>query len=271
MTVDIKPRKRFGQHFLQDPFILDGIVKTIAPKPENHLVEIGPGLGVLTEKLVGHCGRLDVIEIDWDLTPLLKERFGHLPHFHLHQADALKFDFRKLYTPPKKLRVVGNLPYNISTPLLFHLFEQREVILDMHFLLQKEVVERLIAEPGSKMYGRLSVMAQFYCRIEKRFSVKPGAFFPPPRVMSAFVRLIPHEKPQVEVGEIRIFAEVVAKAFSKRRKTLKNALFGLLSGQEIERAGIDSKKRPEQLTLEEFAILGCVLEAKKEEGHEIPA
>lgn len=257
MIPALRPKKRFGQHFLRDPFILEGIVRAVAPGREDHLVEIGPGGGVLTERLLERCGRLDAIEIDRELVPLLQERFGHLPHFHLHQADALAFDFRRLNRPSGRLRIVGNLPYNISTPLLFHLFSQKEVIADMHFLLQREVVERLVAAPGSKRYGRLSVMAQFHCRIEKLFLVKPGAFSPPPRVVSALVRLVPRDRPPVEADEERL-AQLVARAFSKRRKTLKNALSDLLSPEEIASAGVDPERRPEQLSLAEFAALSII-------------
>ena len=172
----------------------------------------------------------------------------------IHEADALKFDFAQL-AAGEKLRVVGNLPYNISTPLLFHLIDQVEAVEDMHFMLQKEVVERMTASPGGGDYGRLSVMIQYHCRAEKLFIVPPGAFFPPPKVESAIVRLVPHAAPPVEVGDEAVFAKLVRQAFAQRRKTLRNNLKGLLDSEAIEAAGIDPAIRPERLTLDQFAAL----------------
>ncbi|GAB6043496.1 16S rRNA (adenine(1518)-N(6)/adenine(1519)-N(6))-dimethyltransferase RsmA [Endothiovibrio diazotrophicus] len=257
-----RPRKRFGQNFLTDRSVIRGIVAAIAPKTGQRLVEIGPGRGALTLPLLEVLGSMDVVELDRDLIPVLRTVSATVGELHIHEADALKFDFRELASylgddeeEDQRLRVVGNLPYNISTPLLFHLIDQLEAIRDMHFMLQKEVVERMVAAPGGGDYGRLSVMIQYRCRAEKLFKVAPGAFFPPPKVESAIVRLVPHAVPPVEVGSEATFANLVRQAFSQRRKTLRNNLKGLLDAAAIEAAGVDPSIRPEQLTLAQFAAL----------------
>ena len=249
-----RPRKRFGQHFLHDPDVRGRIVAAIQPSPGEHLVEIGPGLGALTRPLLQATGTLDVIEIDRDLIPLLKRELGTLGHLRIHHGDALQFDFNALATRAEKLRVVGNLPYNISTPLIFHLLTQHH-ITDMHFMLQQEVVERITATPGGKSYGRLSVMVQYHCRAEKLFTVPPDAFNPPPQVHSAIVRLTPWPHPLLQATEPSHFRHLVNQAFSQRRKTLRNALKGLLDHTTIAALGIDPKRRPETVTLEEFVRL----------------
>lgn len=191
-------RKRFGQHFLHDPAVIQRIIHAINPRTDEHLVEIGPGQGAMTTHLLAACGKLDVIELDRDLAPILERQFGEDPRFHLHQGDALKFPFCELLEagePDRKLRVTGNLPYNISTPLMFHLMEHRHCIEDMHFMLQKEVVERIVAQPGDKHYGRLGIMLSYYCQSENLMSIGPGAFQPPPKVDSAIVRLVPYQTP----------------------------------------------------------------------------
>ena len=250
-----RPRKRFGQHFLHDPGMRRRLVAAIAPKPGERLVEIGPGLGALTVPLLEAAGRLDVVEFDRDLVEPLQAACAGLGELRVHLADALAFDFCALAAPEERLRVVGNLPYNISTPLLFHLFEQLGCIRDCHFMLQKEVVQRLAAGPGGKEYGRLSVMTQYHCRVERLFTVPPGAFQPPPKVDSAVVRLIPHPEPPVAVPGARRLGEVVARAFGQRRKTLRNALRGLADEAAFEAAGVTPGRRAETLTLEEFAAL----------------
>ena len=255
-----RPRKRFGQNFLHDQGVIQRIVQSIQPQAGERLVEIGPGQGALTRQVLDHIEHMDAVELDRDLIPLLAKEFGE--RLTIHSQDALKFDFCSLMPEGGKLRVIGNLPYNISTPLLFHLMEGRHCIKDMHFMLQKEVVERLAAAPGSKAYGRLSIMVQYYCRVEKLFIVHPGAFHPPPKVDSAIVRLVPHQQPPVEVVSAADLSKLVAQAFSQRRKTLRNTLKGMLEEADIIACGIDPQLRPEQLSLPQFAAL-----ANRYSGH----
>ncbi|MCP5125116.1 MAG: 16S rRNA (adenine(1518)-N(6)/adenine(1519)-N(6))-dimethyltransferase RsmA [Gammaproteobacteria bacterium] len=261
MSVAIRhsPRKRFGQHFLHDPDIIARIIAAIHPKPGECLVEIGPGLGALTRPLLQAVGELDVVELDRDLLDPLRSRCAGLGMLRIHQADALKFDFAALRGHSPRLRVAGNLPYNISTPLLFHLLTQAEYLHDLHLMLQQEVVERMAANPGDPAYGRLSVMLQYRCRVECLFTVGQQAFRPPPKVRSAVVRLVPRETLPVVVQDERRFAEIVRQAFSQRRKTLRNSLGGLLDAAHIEAAGVDSSIRPETLDLAAFAALSNVL------------
>lgn len=246
------PRKRFGQNFLRDATVVRSILQAVDPRGGQHIVEIGPGEGVLTEHLIDRCGNLDLVEIDRDLAGLLARRFQGRPGFRLHQADALRFDFAALASGCRQLRVVGNLPYNISTPLLFHLFENGHAIADMHFMLQKEVVERLCAPVGSSNYGRLSVMASYHCRSEALFDVAPESFFPRPQVMSTVVRLIPHEAPPVAV-DLSALSRVVTIAFTQRRKTLRNALRSCIDEKGLDALGIDPGQRPQNLGLTDFA------------------
>ncbi|MBA1201709.1 16S rRNA (adenine(1518)-N(6)/adenine(1519)-N(6))-dimethyltransferase RsmA [Pseudomonas capeferrum] len=250
-----RARKRFGQNFLHDAGIIDRILRAINAKPGEHLLEIGPGQGALTEGLLGSGAQLDVVELDKDLVPILEHKFRDSDNFRLHQGDALKFDFNKLGTPPRSLKVVGNLPYNISTPLIFHLLQHAHLIRDMHFMLQKEVVERLAAGPGGGDWGRLSIMVQYHCRVEHLFNVGPGAFNPPPKVDSAIVRLVPHEVLPHPAKDPRQLERIVREAFNQRRKTLRNTLKGLLDSQAIEAAGVDGSLRPEQLDLAAFVRL----------------
>lgn len=256
------PRKRFGQNFLRDPSVVHRIVLAIAPNADDHLVEIGPGEGVMTEALLPNCRCLDAVEIDRDLAAPLERRYANRP-FKLHRADALRFDFGSL-SEGEKLRVVGNLPYNISTPLLFHLFEQAACIRDMHFMLQKEVVDRLSAEPGESDYGRLGIMAQYYCRADKLFEVYPESFHPPPKVVSAVVRLTPHDTPPVE-ADPSVLGRVVATAFSQRRKTLRNSVKPLFDEAELRSLDIDPAARAETLSLEQYARLARRLTEKNGE------
>ncbi|KPK37489.1 MAG: rRNA methyltransferase [Gammaproteobacteria bacterium SG8_47] len=253
-----RARKRFGQHFLHDPGTIQRIVASIQPRPGECMLEIGPGPGALTQALLPAVGTLDVVELDRDLIPMLKRACTGIGTLNVHVHDALTFDLcglRVQRCPDSRLRVVGNLPYNISTPLLFHLLAQLPCIEDMHFMLQKEVVDRLAAEPGTKDYGRLSVMIQFYCEVEMLFVVGPGVFRPPPRVDSAVVRLRPRRVPPVAIDDPAALAVVVKQAFSQRRKTLRNALQPLLSAADIARAGVDPGLRAERLGLADFARL----------------
>jgi len=250
-----RARKRFGQNFLHDAGIIDRILRAINAKPGEHLLEIGPGQGALTEGLLGSGAQLDVVELDKDLVPILQHKFAGRGNFRLHQGDALKFDFNQLGVPARSLKVVGNLPYNISTPLIFHLLEHAGLIRDMHFMLQKEVVERLAAGPGGGDWGRLSIMVQYHCRVEHLFNVGPGAFNPPPKVDSAIVRLVPHETLPHPAKDPRQLERIVREAFNQRRKTLRNTLKGLLDSQAIEAAGVDGSLRPEQLDLAAFVRL----------------
>ena len=249
-----RPRKRFGQHFLHDRNVIARIVAALAPRPDDHIVEIGPGKGALTRELATHLTHFDAVELDRDLLARLEAEFPR-DGLTLHNADALKFDFCKIASGGGKLRVIGNLPYNISTPLLFHLLDQAGCIEDMLFMLQKEVVERLRAAPGGKDYGRLSVMIQYRCAVEKLFDVAPGAFTPPPKVDSAVVRLVPHATPPVAVNDEAQFSQAVRAAFASRRKTLRNNLKGLLSAEDMTALGIDPTRRAETLSLAEFAAL----------------
>jgi len=255
VTFRHSPRKRFGQHFLHDPDIIARIIAAIHPKPGERLVEIGPGLGALTRPLLQAVDELDVVELDRDLLDPLRSRCAGLGMLRIHQADALEFNFAALRGQGTRLRVAGNLPYNISTPLLFHLLTQAEHLYDLHFMLQQEVVERMAANPGDPAYGRLSVMLQYRCRVEFLFMVGPEAFRPLPRVRSAVVRLVPRETLPVVVQDERLFAEVVRQAFSQRRKTLRNSLAVLLDAAHIEAAGVDPSARPETLDLAAFAAL----------------
>ncbi len=253
------PRKRFGQNFLHDYSVIANILASLQIRPGEHWVEIGPGQGALTAPLLEKNITLDVVELDRDLVRLLKDKFKdnlmENRRLTIHSADALKFDFSALAKPEEKLRIIGNLPYNISTPLLFHLLENASCIADMQFMLQKEVVDRICAVPGSKKYGRLSVMMQYYCMTECLFEVFPESFDPAPKVMSAVIKLIPHPKPPVVVNDLAVFKQVVTQAFSQRRKTLRNSLKKLISEDCFVSLGIDPVARAETISLLEFANL----------------
>ena len=252
-----RPRRRFGQNFLHDPGVIARIVSAIDPRPGQHLVEIGPGHGAITEGLLRAAGSLDVIELDRDLVGPLAERLGGLGALRVHGADALHFDLCGLRSAPpaEQLRVVGNLPYNISTPLLFRFLEQADCIVDLHLMLQKEVVDRIVAAPGSKTYGRLSVMVQSRCRCERLLTIGPGAFRPAPKVDSALVRLVPRHPPQPPIDDPALHAHIVATAFAKRRKTLRNALAGLVDADLLAAAEIDPAARAETLCIADYARL----------------
>jgi 16S rRNA (adenine1518-N6/adenine1519-N6)-dimethyltransferase len=249
-------RKRFGQHFLHDRGVLDRIASEIAPRPGQALVEIGPGRGALTERLIGQSRTLDAIEIDRDLAAQLRARWGAPQAFELHVADALKFDFAALSRMRgARLRVIGNLPYNISTPLLFHIAAAHEHIDDLHVMLQKEVIDRIAAAPGTESYGRLTVMLAPWFEARHLFDVGPGAFTPAPRVWSAVARLTVRREPAFVIPPA--FARTVSAAFSQRRKTIRNALRSIVGVEGIVAAGIDPGLRPETLSPFEFAKLAA--------------
>ncbi len=254
-----RPRARFSQNFLQDRGVLARIIDVIAPKPGEILVEIGPGLGALTAPLLARVDRLHVVEIDRDLAAALHQRFAGEDRLQIHLGDALSFDFTSLVSNAERLRVVGNLPYHISTPLLFHLFAHSAVIQDMYFMLQRELVQRIVASPGSRTYGRLSVMTQLYCRVDKLFDVRPGAFYPVPKVASALLRLIPRSEPPSPMKDRAALEKLVARVFSQRRKTLRNSLKPWLGEDQIRDAQVDPNRRPETLTLAQFAALADML------------
>jgi len=253
-----RARKRFGQHFLIDPGVVADIVRAVAPAKSDTLVEIGPGLGALTETLARHAGRLHLVELDRDLAASLRDRWAGSDVVTVHEGDALSFDFASL---GDELRVVGNLPYNISTPLLFHLLEQRHAVCDMHFMLQKEVVDRIAAVPGSKSWGRLSVMLQTWLETEALFDVAPEAFDPPPAVVSAVVRLYPRADSAILPRDPALLGSLLASAFSKRRKTLRNALKGVADETALRAAGIDPAARAETVPVADWIRLADSLAA----------
>lgn len=248
-------RKRFGQHFLHDPNVIGRIVAAIDPQPHELIVEIGPGLGALTLPVLKLAHEMHAVEIDRDVIPELLRQTREIGVLQVHEADVLKFDFAALRRDDAKLRLIGNLPYNISTPLLFRLIEQRQLFRDMHFMLQKEVVERMAAAPGGKDYGRLTVMLAPWLNVEPLFDIGPGAFRPPPKVISTVVRLTPHASAPFVITDHAVFGRVVLAAFSQRRKTLRNALRGMLSTEQIVAAGVNPDLRAEVLAPTEFAAL----------------
>ena len=254
-----QPRKRFGQNFLRDEGVIDSIARAISPRATDHVVEIGPGQGALTQALIVSGCRLDAVELDRDLTTGLLAAFSIYPEFTLHSADALRFDFAALVQGASGLRIVGNLPYNISTPLIIQLLEQSPVIQDMHFMLQREVVDRLAAAPGGKLWGRLGVLAQYHCEVEALFEVPPEAFYPAPKVQSAVVRLTPHATSPWPSVDKTALGRCVALCFAQRRKTLRNNLKGYLDDAALEQLGIDPGARAETLTMEAFIALTQVM------------
>ena len=247
-----RARKRFGQNFLHDPQVIDRIVKAIAPKPDELLVEIGPGLGALTEPVAELAGHLTVVELDRDLAERLQQHPTLADKLTIHQADAMKFNFSSLLKDGKKLKVFGNLPYNVSTPLLFHLFSYADQIQNMHFMLQKEVVQRMTASHGSKAYGRLSVMTQYYCQAMPVVEVGPGAFKPAPKVDSAVVRLIPKALSERADVPAEVLNRVCLEAFNQRRKTIRNCFSNFATAEQLEALQLTPTLRPEQLSVEQF-------------------
>lgn len=253
-----RARRRFGQHFLKDSAVIHRIVSSLTLLPGERLVEIGPGKGAITGELLKTIGKLDVIELDRDLITPLKQRYADLGELQIHSCDALRFDFNLLGSGEKPIRIVGNLPYNISTPLLFHLLEQSRCIQDMHLMLQKEVVDRMAANPGSKHYGRLSVMLQIQCEITPLFNIAPKAFSPAPKVDSTFVRLVPFNELPFAIKDPRLFRKLVAQAFSLRRKMLRNSLGTLIETWQMEKIGVDPRLRAEQLEPKDFVNLANI-------------
>ncbi|MGO9444404.1 MAG: 16S rRNA (adenine(1518)-N(6)/adenine(1519)-N(6))-dimethyltransferase RsmA [Thiobacillaceae bacterium] len=260
------PRKRFGQHFLTDEVIIHAIVDAIRPRPDEILVEIGPGLGALTGPLLDRIPHLDVVELDRDIITHLKKTYSS-DRLTIHEADALKFDFTDVVAraerhrqpgtkgEKKRFRICGNLPYNISSPLLFHLIDHVDAIADMTFMLQKEVVDRMVAAPSTSAYGRLTVMLQRRLHLEALFDVPPEAFDPPPKVNSAIVRMIPKPVSQVPVLLDKAFERVVAAAFSQRRKTLRNTLAGTINAEELIKLGIDPGLRAQNLSVSQYELI----------------
>jgi 16S rRNA (adenine1518-N6/adenine1519-N6)-dimethyltransferase len=255
-------RKRFGQNFLTNSAVIERIVRSIHAQPGDRIVEIGPGLGAITCPLMQQLGEMDVIELDRDIVPKLRMNCGLRGNLRIHQCDVLTFDFSQLASD-RSLRIIGNLPYNISTPIIFHLADYAPLIRDMHFMLQKEVVERLAAKPNSADYSRLSVMTQYLFAVTPLFLVPPEAFSPRPKVESAIVRLVPHATPPVQVESAAGFAELVSRAFSQRRKTLHNVLKDLCSDDMLRTAGIDPGQRAQELDLAQFARLSNLIQASK--------
>ncbi len=253
---DHRPRKRFGQHFLTASETIEKIVAAVAPQQGETIVEIGPGQAAITAPLADLATNLHAIEFDRDLVSTLRNRFAERENVIIHEADALSFDFSKL---GKNLRIVGNLPYNISTPLLFHLLRFKDVIADMHFMLQKEVVERMAAVPGSKRYGRLTIMLGCHLQVVHLFDVPPSAFSPPPKVVSSVVRMRPIPQRPFDIHNAELLEKIVKQAFSRRRKTLRNALDGLADAETIQSAGLDSSQRPEQIPIVGWVNLANLL------------
>ena len=263
-------RKRFGQNFLVDLGIIDSIVSLIAPERGQRMVEIGPGLGALTEPLVERVATaempLHAVELDRDLIARLKDKFGE--RLALHAGDALAFDFSSLVTTPEQpapgqpvLRIVGNLPYNISSPLLFHLMTYAPIVVDQHFMLQNEVVERMVAEPGTKAFSRLSVMLQYRYVIDKLLDVPPESFQPPPKVDSAIVRMIPYASHELAKVDMALFGELVTAAFSQRRKMLRNTLSAYRDKVDFEALGFDLARRAEDVPVDEYVSVARALAA----------
>ena len=250
-------RKRFGQHFLHDPAVTRRIIDSVAPAGGERIVEIGPGRGALTWGLLERAKTLEVIEIDRDLAHALRVDPRGQGRLRVHVGDVLDTDFEKLRGEGPQLRIVGNLPYNISTPVLFHLLAQRSAVADMHFMLQKEVVDRMTSAAGSKQYGRLTVMLGAYAAVERLFDIGPGAFTPPPRVWSAMARLRPAMRPRFAIGSDAALRTLVTAAFSHRRKTLRNGLKEFLGNTDFEACGIDPERRPETLEPAEFGRLAA--------------
>lgn len=253
-----RPRKRFGQNFLNDPEVVDRIIRSIAPRAEDKLIEIGPGMGALTKPLLNACPRLQVIEIDRDLIPGLLAQFAKYRDFNIHRQDALTFDFSTMASQ-RDIRIVGNLPYNISTAMIFHLLSFQNLIQDMHFMLQREVVERLTAKPGNKKYGRLSVMVQYYCQVGYLFDVPPECFIPEPKVNSAIVRLIPYQRLPYPADDYEHLKQLVATVFQQRRKTLGNSLKPLLGKGLVKKLPVDLTLRSENLSIKDYVALSNII------------
>lgn len=248
-------KKRFGQNFLHNDAVISDIIDAINPEPGENLVEIGPGLGALTEPVVERAKKLSVVELDRDLAKRLRHHPFLAPHLTIYETDALNFDFAELATDGKPLRIFGNLPYNISTPLIFHLLTFKDKVQDMHFMLQKEVVQRMASGPDCKAYGRLSIMTQYQCQVIPVMEIGPEAFKPAPKVDSAIVRLIPHSEIKNPVKDIAALNTVCLAAFNQRRKTIRNGFKNLISVAQLESLNIDANLRPENLSLDDYILL----------------
>lgn len=257
-------KKRFGQNFLHNDAIISRIVDAINPEPGENLVEIGPGLGALTEPVVDRAGHLSVVELDRDLAERLRHHPFLAPKLTIHEIDALKFDFSKLARDDNPLRIFGNLPYNISTPLIFHLLSFKDSVKDMHFMLQKEVVDRMAAAPNTKAYGRLSIMTQYQCQVMPVMEIGPEAFKPAPKVDSAIVRLIPHQVINNPVDSLEDLNHVCLTAFNQRRKTIRNSFKKLLDEQTLIDNNIDPTLRPENLTIDQYITLANIVTQQKQ-------
>lgn len=245
-------KKKLGQHFLHDQNVITRIVKFINPKPDDNIVEIGPGLGALTVQILPQAKHMLAIELDKDVIPRLQNQCSQLGKLEVYNQDFLKTDLNQF---PAPMRLVGNLPYNISTPILFKAIDNINNIKDMHFMLQKEVAQRIAAEPGSKTYGRLSIMVQYHCKVELLMHVGPGSFTPPPKVDSSIIRLIPKTQHSVQVLDNKLFGDIVRTAFCQRRKTIHNSLKEYITTEGLQSIGIDPKTRPEQLRVDEFVLI----------------
>lgn len=256
------PRKRFGQHFLHDQAVIEKIIAALSPQADQHLVEIGPGQGALTVPVLARVSTLEAIELDHDLIAPLKARTSRFGRLQVFCADALSFDFSALKQDARLLRIFGNLPYNISTPLLFHLFSFMPVIYDMLFMLQKEVAERLTATSSKKTYGRLTVMAQYHCYIEKLFDISKDAFYPPPKVQSSIVHLLPRRTLSVVAKDYILFAKLVKQAFNQRRKTIRNSLQDMVPNALWTKTTIPANARAENLSVNDFVELSNLLIAE---------
>jgi 16S rRNA (adenine1518-N6/adenine1519-N6)-dimethyltransferase len=253
-------RKRFGQNFLHDQGVIQRIIDAIHPVNEDHLLEIGPGQGALTRPLADSGARLDCVELDRDLADFLQKQFSGRDNVTIIQQDVLKFDLASLVDGEEPvLRVIGNLPYNISTPVMFHLLKRHSLIRDMVFMLQLEVVQRLAAKPGDKNYGRLGLMTQYYCDVQHLFNVPSAAFTPRPKVSSAIVRLVPHQQFPVAARDVGCLQVVIRTAFNQRRKTLKNSLKAIISEERLMSLPLEMGQRPENLSLEDYVLISDAL------------
>ena len=248
-------KKRFGQNFLNNEAIISNIVDAINPEPGENLIEIGPGLGALTEPVVERAGKLAVVELDRDLAHRLRHHPFLAEHLTIHEIDALKFDFASVASEDAPLRIFGNLPYNISTPLIFHLLTFKASVKDMHFMLQKEVVDRMAAMPNTKAYGRLSIMTQYQCQVMPVMEIGPEHFTPAPKVDSAIVRLIPHKAFAKQAKSLETLNKVCVTAFNQRRKTIRNSFKKLIDVEQLTALSIDPTLRPENLTIDQYIDL----------------
>lgn len=248
-------RKRFGQHLLNNQITIANIVNVIRPKAEDYLVEIGPGRGAITIPVLKLVGKLHAIEIDQDIAKEVREACEKIGELTIHQGDVLNFDFNQVASKQQAIRLFGNLPYNISTPLLFHLIKFSELIKDMHFMLQKEVVDRITASAGDSNYSRLSVMMQSHYQVESLFDISPDQFTPPPKVNSSFMRLKPTDKYQSQIKDQQIFSKIVEAAFQQRRKTIKNGLANFVNEEQLANANIIASQRPQEISITQYINL----------------